>query len=97
MLQKGMANADSVFSGSNLPPEQQAKMHAAFRNMAGAFPYVALKLSRAEAKIAELQGELEAFKSSEPTEPGRERAEAAGPMSADAEIDELEKAFKGRR
>lgn len=93
ILEKGILNADSLFTdNSGRSPEQVAQVHAAFRNMAGAFPYVALKLHRAEAKIAELQKEIDQFKNSEPTEKSHERSESKGPLSVDDEIDSLARA-----
>lgn len=89
MLEKGMVNADMIFSDAKQPPERMAQLHAAFRNMAGAFPFVALKLHRAEARIKELEGELDAFKKSEPAEPSRERGEKPAVESVDDEIDRL--------
>lgn len=94
-LEKGMLNADTIFSNSKLDPETAAQRHAAFRNMAGAFPYVALKLHRAEAKIAELEKELGEFKKSELGGGGVERGEKSGELSVDDEIDAL--ASAGRR
>lgn len=94
-LEKGMLNADTIFSNSKLDPEVAAQRHAAFRNMAGAFPYVALKLHRAEAKIAELEKELGEFKKSELGGGGVERGEKSGELSVDDEIDAL--AGAGRR
>lgn len=92
MLEKGLQKADSIFTSKNVPPEELAQAHAAFRNMAGAFPFVALKLHRAEAKITELQAELEQFKKSTPSEPSRERGNGNGILSFDDEIDALSKA-----
>lgn len=92
MLEQGLLNADSVFTASNQNPEDRAAMHAAFRNMAGAFPFVALKLHRAESRIKELETELEEFKKSTPSEPSRERGAPSQPMSAEEEIEALARA-----
>ncbi len=93
-LEKGMLNVDTIFSENKYHPEQLAQVHAAFRNMAGAFPFVALKLHRAESRLKELEGELEAFKKSEPVEASHERGEKPGTLSADEEIDSM---IAGRR
>lgn len=94
-LEKGMLNADTIFSNSKIDPEVAAQRHAAFRNMAGAFPYVALKLHRAEQRIADLEKELAEFNKSELGGGGQERGEKTGEISVDDEIDQL--ATAGRR
>lgn len=94
-LEKGMLNADTIFSNSKIDPEVAAQRHAAFRNMAGAFPYVALKLHRAEQRISDLEKELAEFNKSELGGGGQERAEKTGEISVDDEIDQL--ATAGRR
>lgn len=89
VLEKGLLNADSVFSQSQRHPEEMAQIHAAFRNMAGAFPYVALKLHRAETRIKELEEELKQYSESEPNGGGKPHGTDTGPLSAEAEIDAL--------
>lgn len=96
ILAKGMQDADVNFSGeAKLDPAERAMRHAAMRNMAGAFPYVALKLHRATQKIAELEAELKDFKASEPTERGSERGTPAAPLGWEQELEALDKG--GRR
>lgn len=90
MLEKGMKDADLAFSKNNLTPEQTAIRHAAFRNMAGAFPFMALKLHRANEKIAELEKALSEFKESEPNADSHKR-DKNQPISAEDEIDNLAK------
>lgn len=89
VLEKGLLNADSVFSATNHSPEERAQIHAAFRNMAGAFPYVALKLHRAEGRIKELEEELKEFRASGPNESGERRGPKTGPLTAEDEIDAM--------
>lgn len=89
VLEQGLLNADMVFSNTGKSPEELVQLHAAVRNMAGAFPYVALKLHRAEARMKELEAELEQYKKSEPTEETHPRGEKGGFVSADEEFDNI--------
>lgn len=87
LLETGMAETDRLFSDNKMDPAERAVRHAAIRNKAGAFDYVALKLHRAEQRVAELETELEAFKESEPNKSGRERGGKETPISADEELE----------
>lgn len=88
-LEAGFKIADRAFSGNFQSHKEQAEHHAAIRNMAGAFPYLNLKLNRALERVKELETELSEFKKSTPTEPSRERGETSGALSAADEIDQL--------
>lgn len=96
LLERGLQQADMLFSESagKMDATERAVRHAAMRNKAGAFDYVALKLHRALARIAELETENKQYQQSEPNEPGQERSEGTKAMSADEEIDLL--VAKGR-
>ena len=51
-----------------LPPIEMSKLHAAIRNKAGAFDRVAFQNKQYQAKIVDLQKQLDGFKKSSPSE-----------------------------
>lgn len=80
---------DRMVNGK-LPPQEMAKLHAAIRNKAGAFDRAALQLKTQKAKIADLEKQLEGFKSSSPKtgEQGRTPSSSGNLMdSVDAAIE----------
>lgn len=89
MIEKGLANVDLLFSDNKLAPEQLAVAHAALRNMAGHFPYLALKLHRVSAERDALREELKQYKESEPTKPSSERPSRASAVGYEEELDAL--------
>jgi hypothetical protein len=67
MLEAGYALADSAFSKSNgKSPEETVKLHASIRNRAAAFTREVYRNSKLQARVTELESELEQFKNSEP-------------------------------
>jgi hypothetical protein len=75
-----------------LPPIEQAKLHAAIRNKAGAFDRVAYQNKQLTAQIAELQKQLDGFKSSQPDKGELGKTPAANVNlleSVDAQIERL--------
>lgn len=76
-LELGQKAADLAFSDtSHLGPEKRARLYADTKNRAAAFGHVAHKLTKAEARITELEARLKEFEDSEPGK-GELKADAA--------------------
>lgn len=89
-LAAGFEMADAAFYGiGKLPVEQLAKIQATVRNRAAAFGRAAIKLGAANARIAALEKELEAFKKSAPGGEGSNSAPKTGEISANDELDQI--------
>lgn len=88
LLEKGMARADKAFS-RDLPPEELVKVHAAVRNMAGAFDRLVYLRKHDQAKIAELQKIVDSYDGSSPGPDGGKKAAEKRPMTVEEEIDAL--------
>lgn len=70
LFTKGMSIADMAFTAdAPVAPEKVPKLHAAIRNKAGAFDYVAYRLRVANREIAKLQERLDAYQKSDPADP----------------------------
>lgn len=70
LLAKGFEMADLAFSGfDKMPPEEMARLHSAIRMKAAGFDRMVHRTRKAEARIKELEAELDEFKKSEP-QPG---------------------------
>lgn len=93
-LTRGFQMVDRAFSENpadpNLTPEQRTEMvkrHAAVRNRAAAFGRVRYQYEQAQAKIAELTKELEAYKKSTPsTGGGTPTAASTAPKSTREDV-----------
>lgn len=67
LLDQGVQEADYAMSDlSNLPLEQRVEIHARIRNRAAAYPREVHRRQVADARIKELEAELEGFRASEP-------------------------------
>lgn len=78
-LELGIKAADLAFSDmSNLSPDQAAKLVADTRNRAAAFGHVAHKLTKSEARVAELEAKLKEY---EESEPGKGELKADAPVA----------------
>lgn len=94
LLKRGYAVTDYALSNPNIPPEQVVKMHAMMRHKAAAFDSVVNRyrkeLQSSKERIAELEGEVDQYKGSEPGagEPRGRNVESAASDFAD-EIDSL--------
>ena len=67
ILEKDYKHADLAFSGGNgLTPDQLIKLHSAIRNKAGGFGRLVYRLKQRDAKIAELEKQLEEIRGSTP-------------------------------
>jgi hypothetical protein len=68
LLETASKQADMAFSDNNgLSLEDTVKLHALIRSRAAAFPRSAHLNSKLQARVKELEGELEKFRTSEPT------------------------------
>lgn len=97
LLQKGFATVDRMFAPTpeTAPktPQEAVALHALIRNKAANHDRLALRVKKANARVAELESELEKFHASEP---GADTTSAPGSAGgtdwraeADAEIDSL--------
>jgi hypothetical protein len=96
LLEKGYKLADMAFSGNNqLTPEQTVKLHAELRNRAAGFTRMAYRAKKLEARVAELETDLKAYKASEP-DGGDGGAPAGGGGEADSVEAELTRLARGK-
>lgn len=90
LLQNGTEMADLAFSGfDKLPPEEMARLHSAIRMKAAGFDRMVYRARRAEARIKELESELDEFKKSEPKPGEAARTTPKEKKGWADEIDEL--------
>ena len=66
LLTKGRERADLAFSNPALPAKELVALHSEIRNKAAAYPRIVHLNQTMKARIAELEKELDAFKTSEP-------------------------------
>lgn len=87
LMTKGMVISDMAFTAQSVPEDQMPRLHAAIRNKAGAFDYVAYRLRQANKRVAALEKEIEGYKASSPGAGGsRGAGNRPGEMSAEQEI-----------
>lgn len=90
LLTKGMQLADLAFSGSSvLPPTELVKVHAAIRNKAGGYDYLAYRWRQATKRIKELEAKIADYEKSEPGEGSGRRPAPGKAATWEEEIEAL--------
>lgn len=98
LLEKGFQQADKAFSGTEgMSQEEAVRLLSAVRNKAGGFDRAVYKLTKAAARITELEAKLKAYETSEPGDGdggGDPAANGSVPDSMDAVVSTLDKLAK---
>lgn len=90
LLAKGFEMADRAFSPNGMNPEKLVKLHSAVRNKAAGFDRLAYKAKSLKSRVAELEKELEEYKTSDPGAAGGTGRQPPGKdMSVEDEIDAM--------
>lgn len=90
LLTRGMALADSIFEGGNgIPPAELVKIHAAIRNKAGGYDYLAYRWRQGQNRIKELETKLAEYEASDPGEGSGKRVPKGSPTTWEQEIEAL--------
>ncbi|HJS82724.1 MAG TPA: hypothetical protein VJ742_07790, partial [Nitrososphaera sp.] len=93
LLKKGFELADLAWNGSDkLEPEKLIALRSAERNKAAGFRYMVHLKEKADARIAELEKELEQFKASEPGNGEVDGGEKKDSWNIDSEIAKIPRA-----
>lgn len=90
----------SVLVNGELPPQERVKLHSAMRSAMRERPFIALKLNRAQARIAELEKSLSEYEESKPTNGNRNIRKSPsenGRASINQMIDQAAASSRGRR
>lgn len=94
LLKKGFDLVDAIFKGdpNQIPPDKLVAMHAAIRNRAAGFGRLLHQKRGLEAKVAELEKELEEYRGSEPGAgdgDGKTKAKTEDGSDWEAQLDKL--------